>query len=69
METQNLVISFDYSWFLAENLAYAECPIKKFHYRNSSNVDIVLKKYVYLDVISLEFKRNPCKFYKDISTN
>ena len=37
METQNLVISFDYSWFLAKNLAYAECPIMKFHYRNSSN--------------------------------
>ena len=36
METQNLVISFDYSWFLAKNLAYAECPIMKFHYRNSS---------------------------------
>ena len=27
METQNLVISFDYSWFLAKNLAYAECRI------------------------------------------
>jgi len=25
METQNLVISFDYSWFFAKNLAYAEC--------------------------------------------
>ena len=37
METQNLVISFDYSWFLAKNLAYAECPIMKFHYRNSSS--------------------------------
>ena len=37
METQNLVISFDYSWFLAKNLAYAECGIMKFHYRNSSN--------------------------------
>ena len=37
METQNLVISFDYSWFLAKNLAYAECLILKFHYRNSSN--------------------------------
>ena len=37
METQNLVISFDYSWFLAKNLAYAECRIMKFHYRNSSN--------------------------------
>ena len=36
METQNLVISFDYSWFLAKNLAYAECRIMKFHYRNSS---------------------------------
>ena len=36
METQNLVISFDYSWFLAKNLAYAECPIMKFHYWNSS---------------------------------
>ena len=38
METQNLVISFDYSWFLAKNLAYAECPIMKFHYRHSSSV-------------------------------
>ena len=38
METQNLVISFDYSWFLAKNLAYAECLIMKFHYRNSSTV-------------------------------
>ena len=36
METQNLVISFDYSSFLAKNLAYAEYPIMKFHYRNSS---------------------------------
>ena len=36
--TQNLVISFDFSWFLAKNLAYAECPIIKFHYRNSSSV-------------------------------
>ena len=36
METQNLVISFDYSWFLAKNLAYAKCRIMKFHYRNSS---------------------------------
>ena len=36
METQNLVISFDYNWFLAKNLAYAECLILKFHYRNSS---------------------------------
>ena len=36
METQNLVISFDYSWFLAKKLAYAECRIMKFHYRNSS---------------------------------
>ena len=40
METQNLVISFDYSWFLAKNLAYAECPIMKFHYRNSSSADL-----------------------------
>ena len=37
METQNLVISFDYSWFLAKNLAYDECWIMKFHYRNSSS--------------------------------
>ena len=37
MATQNLVISFDYSLFLAKNLAYAECPIIKFHYRNSSS--------------------------------
>ena len=36
METQNLVISFDYSWFLAKNLAYNKCRIMKFHYRNSS---------------------------------
>ena len=35
-ETQNLVISFDYSWFMAKNFAYAECPIMKFHDRNSS---------------------------------
>ena len=39
MESQNLVISFDYSWLLAKNLAYAECLIMKFHYRNSSNVE------------------------------
>ena len=38
METQNLVISFDYSWFLAKNFAYAECRIMKFHYRNSSTL-------------------------------
>ena len=37
METQNFVILFDYSWFLAKNLAYAKCPIMKFHYRNSSS--------------------------------
>ena len=41
METQNLVISFDYSWFLVKNLAYDECWIMKFHYRNSSNVNII----------------------------
>ena len=29
---------FDYSWFLAKNLAYAESPIMKFHYRNSSTL-------------------------------
>ena len=40
METQNLLISFDYSWFLAKNFAYAECLIMKFHYRNSSIVDL-----------------------------
>ena len=40
METQNLVISFDYSWFLAKNLAYAECRIMKFYYRNSSNAEV-----------------------------
>ena len=34
METQNLVISFD----------TAECRIMKFHYRNSSNTHINLKK-------------------------
>ena len=34
MDTQNLVISFDYSWFLAKNLAYAEWLILKFHYQN-----------------------------------
>ena len=44
METQNLVISFDYSWFLAKNLAYAECPIMKFHYRNSSNIETARHK-------------------------
>ena len=44
METQNLVISFDYSWFLAKNLAYAECRIMKFHYRNSSTVTSLAKE-------------------------
>ena len=39
METKNLLISFDYSWFLAKNLAYAECLILKFHYRNSSTIE------------------------------
>ena len=38
METQNLEISFDYSWFLAKHLAYAKCPIIKFHYRNSCHL-------------------------------
>ena len=42
METQNLVISFDYSWFLAKNLAYAECLIMKFHYRNSSSLEYLV---------------------------
>mgnify|MGYP006975905803 CR=1 FL=1 len=32
---KNLVISFDYSWFLAKNLS-----IMKFHYQNSSTVHI-----------------------------
>ena len=40
METQNLVI-FDYSWFLAKNLAYAECRIMKFYYRNSSTLEVL----------------------------
>ena len=40
MGTQNLVISFKCSWFLAKNLAYAECSIMIFHYRNSSTVPI-----------------------------
>ena len=40
METQNLVISFDYIWFLAKNLAYAECRIMKFQYRNSSKYQV-----------------------------
>ena len=44
METQNLVISFDYSWFLAKNLAYAEYLIMKFHYRNSSSLQYVITK-------------------------
>ena len=51
METQNLVISFDYSRFLAKNLAYAECRIMKFHYRNSSNVQSNLK---------YKFSKEPC---------
>ena len=46
METQNLVISFDYSWFLAKNLAYAECPIMKFQYWNSSTKN---QRYLLLD--------------------
>ena len=45
METQNLVISFNYSWFLAKNLAYAECPIMKFHYRNSSIADLLTSSH------------------------
>ena len=28
------------SWFLAKNLAYAECWIMKFHYRNSSTANV-----------------------------
>ena len=45
METQNLVISFDYSWFLAKNLAYAECRIMKFHYRNLTTTQAVKIKF------------------------
>ena len=45
METKNLVISFDYSWFLAKNLAYAKCPDMKFHYRNSSTSLPTMKFY------------------------
>ena len=45
METQNLVISFDYSWFLAKNFAYAECRIMKFHYRNSSITGAVRRQF------------------------
>ena len=48
METQNLVISLDYSWFLAKNLAYVECRIMKFHYRNSSNVSTVFRYRQYV---------------------
>ena len=53
METQNLVISFDYSWYLANNLAYAECPIMIFHYRNSS-IEYSLK-------ISYKWRKNSKK--------
>ena len=48
METQNLVISFDCSWFLTKNLAYVECPIMKFHYQNSSNVQAVVLNFLIL---------------------
>ena len=44
METQNLEILFDYSWFLAKNLAHAKCRIMKFHYQNSSTVDPISTK-------------------------
>ena len=47
METQNLVISFDYSWFLAKNLAYDECWIMKFHYRNSSIRNFITQLTIY----------------------
>ena len=53
METQNLVISFDYSWFLAKNLAYDECWIMKFHYRNSSNVERFRNHFIFLPAYSL----------------
>jgi hypothetical protein len=64
METQNLVISFDYSWFLAKNLAYAECWIMKFHYRNSSSGQRVLahssthsRVSLFWHILTLEFTR------------
>ena len=47
METQNLVISFNYSWFLAKNLAYDECWIMKFHYRNSSSLEYLGYNFVW----------------------
>ena len=57
METQNLVISFDYSWFLAKNLAYAKCCIMKFHYRNSSNC-------THTNLILLDFFSLPLEFWE-----
>ena len=54
METQNLVISFDYSCFLAKNLAYAECPIMKFHYWNSSSQH----ERICLKILWLSYSKN-----------
>ena len=61
METQNLVISFDFSWFLAKNLVYAECRIMKFQYRNSSIEHLCYKCYIFFsfrDMHEFECGRN-----------
>ena len=63
METQNLVISFDYSWFLAKNLAYAECPIMKFHYRNSS-IPYSICLFGMCSGITVEVHLKNCNFEK-----
>ena len=56
METRNLVISFDYSWCLTKNLAYA-CLIMKFHYRNSSSVDFFLIRDIFREIFKIYFFR------------
>ena len=68
METQNLVISFDYSWFLAKSLAYPECLIMKFHYRNSSIPQYIVSVLSIWDVcITLIQTSVLCFFLKTFS--
>ena len=58
----NFIWLIDYSWFLAKNLAYAECPIMKFHYRNSSTAE-----KIFFGLFTVLFYRTNQSFWKSLS--
>ena len=63
-EYQFMRTVFDYSWFLTKNLSFAECPIMKFHYRNSSNTyQCLLIKFTVKYFSKLDIKHGTCSFY------